>query len=61
VHNREDGMDCCDHGHAFTRRQWMWTAVTSVAAMLGGGVAPRGSTAAAQIADTACPPGWADL
>jgi membrane dipeptidase len=32
----------------------MWsTALSSVAAMLGGGVAPRGSTAAAQTAETA--------
>ncbi len=42
-------MDCCGHGYALTRRQWMWcTVLTSVAAMLGGGVGPRGSTAAAQ-------------
>jgi membrane dipeptidase len=51
-------MDCCghDHGHshAFTRRQWMWsTVLSSVGAMLGGGVGPRGSTAAAQTAETA--------
>ncbi len=47
-------MDCCGHGHALTRRQWIWsTVLTSVAAMLGGGVAPRGSTAAAQTAETA--------
>src|SRR3982074_2696466 len=47
-------MDCCGHGPALTRRQWMWTAVlTSVGAMLGGGVGPRGSTAAAQTAETA--------
>jgi membrane dipeptidase len=49
-------MDCCGHGncHAFTRRQWMWgSALTSVGAMLGGGVGPRGSTAAAQTAEAA--------
>ena len=47
-------MDCCGHGHALTRRQWMWTAVlTSVGAMLAGGLGPRGSTAAAQTAEVA--------
>jgi membrane dipeptidase len=47
-------MDCCGHGHAVTRRQWIWsTALSSVGAMLGGGVGPRGSTAAAQTAETA--------
>src|SRR5919202_4216577 len=46
-------MDCCGHGHALTRRQWMWsTVLTSVGAMFGGGVAPPGSTAAAQTAET---------
>jgi hypothetical protein len=46
-------MDCCGYGHAITHRQWMWsTALTSVGAMLSGGVAPRGSTAAAQTAAT---------
>ena len=41
-------MDCCSvecgcHGHAFTRRRWMWgAALTSIAAMLGGGVGLRG-------------------
>jgi membrane dipeptidase len=50
-------MDCCSiecrcHGHSFTRRRWMWgAALTSVAAMLGGGVGLRGSTAAAQVAE----------
>ena len=45
-------MDCC--GHALTRRNWMWgTILTSVGAMLGGGVGPRGSSAAAQTAATA--------
>lgn len=47
-------INCCGHGHVFTRRQWMWrTALASVSAMLGGGVAPRGSSAAAQTAETA--------
>jgi membrane dipeptidase len=51
-------MDCCGHahchGHALTRRQWMWrTALSSVGAMLAGGIGPRGSTAAAQTAETA--------
>jgi membrane dipeptidase len=47
-------MDCCGHGHGLTRRQWMWsTVLTSVGVMLAGGVAPRGSTAAAQTAETA--------
>ena len=47
-------MDCCGYGHALTRRQWMWsTVLSSVGALLAGGVAPRGSTAAAQTADTA--------
>jgi len=47
-------MDCCGHGHALTRRQWMWSTVAgSVGAMLGGGVGPQGSTAAAQTAAAA--------
>src|SRR5579871_775028 len=50
-------MDCCSgctHGHMLSRRQWMWrSALTSLGAVLAGGVAPRGSTAAAQTADTA--------
>ena len=45
-------MDCC--GHTLTRRNWMWsTVLTSFGAMLGGGAGPRGSTAAAQTAETA--------
>jgi membrane dipeptidase len=44
-------MNCCGCCHALTRRQWVWgTIVTSVSAMLAGGIAPRGSTAAAQTA-----------
>ena len=53
-------MDCCGHGHgichghALTRRQWMWsTVLTSVGAMLAGGVGPLGPTAAAQTAEAA--------
>src|SRR5438552_6691355 len=51
-------MDCCGHGHchghALTRRRWMWgTVLSSVGAMLAGGAGPRGSTAAAQTAETA--------
>jgi membrane dipeptidase len=45
-------MDCCGHGHVLTRRHWIWSTLTSVAAMVGGGVEPRGSTAAAQTAET---------
>ena len=50
-------MDCCGqhhcHGHALTRRQWIWsTVLSSVGAMLSGGVGPHGSTAAAQTAET---------
>ena len=49
-------MDCCGgcqcHGSSFTRRRWMWsTALGSLGALLGGGVGPRGSTAAAQTAE----------
>ncbi len=47
-------MDCCGFGHAPTPRPWMGSTVpSSVGAMLGGGAAPRGSTAAAQTAATA--------
>src|SRR3984893_802763 len=53
-HSWMDGMDCCGHGHALTRRQWMWTAVlTSVGAMRAGGLGARGATAAAQTAEVA--------
>jgi hypothetical protein len=45
-------MDCCSHGHVLTCRRWIWSTLTSVAAMVGGGVEPRGSTAAAQTAET---------
>ena len=46
-------MDCCGHGHVLTRRRWMWSTLTSVAAMVGGSLEPHGSTAAAQTAETA--------
>src|SRR5271169_146088 len=47
-------MDCCGHGHALTPRPWIWgTALISVDAMLAGQLGPRGSTAAAQAAETA--------
>ena len=47
-------MDCCGHGYAPTPRHWLWsTPPTSVGAMLAGEVGPRGSTAAAQTAETA--------
>ena len=48
-------VDCCGHahGHGFTRR-WMWrTALSSVAAMLVGGTAAPGSSAAARTAERA--------
>jgi membrane dipeptidase len=50
------GVHCCvhNHGHTFARSQWMWsTVLASIGTMLGGGVGPRGSTAAAQTADGA--------
>jgi membrane dipeptidase len=47
-------MDCCGHFHVFAHRLPMWsTAAIPVAAMLAGGVAPPGSTAAAKTAETA--------
>jgi membrane dipeptidase len=47
-------MDCCGHGYTLTPRHWILsTAMTSVGAMLAGHVGPRGSTAAAQTAETA--------
>jgi len=49
-----NAMDCCSHCHTFTRRQWMWrSALTSLATLLAGGLAPHGSTAAAESAETA--------
>ena len=42
-------MDCCGHGHVEALQPWMWV---SVGAMLAGEVGARGSTAAAQTAET---------
>jgi membrane dipeptidase len=46
-------MDCCCTCCSdLTRRSWMWSAaLASIGAMLGGGLAPQGSTAAAQTAE----------
>jgi membrane dipeptidase len=46
-------MDCCCTCCSdLTRRSWLWTAaLASIGAMLGGGLAPQGSTAAAQTAE----------
>src|SRR5438105_12020426 len=53
AHSREDGMDCCGYGHSFAYRTWMGSAaLASVGAMLAGEVGLRGSTAAAQAAET---------
>src|SRR5947209_6516058 len=48
-------MDCCcTCCYGLTRRRWMWrTSLASIGAMLGGGLAPQGSTAAAQTAGNA--------
>ena len=47
-------MDCCGQGHTFVPRQWVWsTTLAPVGAMLAGAVGPRGSTTAAQTAETA--------
>lgn len=47
-------MDCCGHGDALTPGPRMWSpALASLGMMLGGGAGPRGSTAAAQAAETA--------
>jgi membrane dipeptidase len=47
-------MDCCGHGHVFARNPGMWsTTMIPAPAILTGGVAPRGSTAAAKTAETA--------
>jgi membrane dipeptidase len=44
-------MDCCCC-HLVTRRSWMLsTVLTSIGALLAGGLSPRGSTAAAQTAE----------
>jgi membrane dipeptidase len=48
-------MDCCGgHGHVFAHHPGMWgTAAIPVAAMVAGGNAPHGSTAAAKTAEGA--------
>ena len=47
-------MDCCGDTHGLTRRHWLWsTTLASIGALLAGGVAPGGSTAAAQTAENA--------
>ncbi len=47
-------MDCCGHGPVTAPGHGLWrAAVIPVGAMLAGGVAPQGSTAAARTAETA--------
>jgi membrane dipeptidase len=47
-------MDCCGHGHVIAPPPWVWsTPPVSVGAMLAGNAGPRGSTEAAQSAETA--------
>jgi membrane dipeptidase len=49
-------MDCCGHahGHAAALGPWLWNApLASVGAMLAGEAGPRGSSAAADTAETA--------
>jgi membrane dipeptidase len=47
-------MDCCGHGYTHTARTWIsGMPLSSVGAVLAGAVRPRGSTAAAQTAETA--------
>ena len=46
-------MDCCGYGHFVAPQPWVWsTPLVSVGAMLAGAAGPRGSTAAAQTAET---------
>jgi membrane dipeptidase len=46
-------MDCCGHGHVVAPQPWVWSSpLASVEAMLTGEVGPRGSTQAAQTAET---------
>jgi membrane dipeptidase len=45
-------MDCCGHGHVAAHHPPIWSAATvPIAAMLAGGVAPSGSTAAPKTAE----------
>src|SRR3954454_5168400 len=47
-------MDCCGHVHGSMHHARMWSpALSSVEAMLAGGMGPAGSTAAAQTAEGA--------
>ena len=47
-------MDCCGHAPSLAHGRSLWSmALPSVGMMLGGGVGPRGSTAAARTAETA--------
>jgi len=47
-------MDCCGHGHAAAPQPRVWRRpLDSVGAMLAGDTGPRGSTQAAQTAETA--------
>jgi membrane dipeptidase len=47
-------MDCCGHGHALMPQPWTSSgALIPVGAMLAGDAGPRGSTAAARVAETA--------
>src|SRR5215469_2767734 len=46
-------MDCCGYGHFVAPKPWVWsTPLVSVGAMLAGAAGPRGSTQAAQTAET---------
>src|ERR1700756_1929891 len=46
-------MDCCGHGHVAAPQPWVWsTPLVSLGAMVAGEVGPRGSTQAAQTAET---------
>src|SRR5215469_3807804 len=46
-------MDCCGHGHVGVPQPWAWSAaLMSVETMLAGGAGPRGSTQAADTAET---------
>lgn len=47
-------MDCCGPGHVHSRRHCIWSGLLgSLGVLLSGGTQPRGSTAAAQTAETA--------
>jgi hypothetical protein len=47
-------MDCCGHGHVVAPQPGVWsTPLVWAGAMLAGDAGPRGSTEAAQTAETA--------